>query len=106
MQNIEALSILGISYSSSNDHSKWAVSTDKDWICIGDINRAVRNSVFFSLEIKLLACRAITQRQYIAKFAYTIGPNGRSNADLSVNIANIYACIMHAKLLLTSSVIN
>lgn len=28
------------------DHSKWAVSEDVPWTCIGDLNRAVRIKLF------------------------------------------------------------
>jgi deoxyribonuclease-2 len=29
----------GIAYQNTEDHSKWAVSEQGAWICIGDINR-------------------------------------------------------------------
>jgi len=42
--NVEEITLkqAQITFKSANDHSKWAVSksTDNNWICIGDINRA------------------------------------------------------------------
>lgn len=36
-----------ITFKTTDDHSKWGVSDENsDWICVGDINRAVRNFLF------------------------------------------------------------
>ncbi|XP_076755018.1 deoxyribonuclease II [Xylocopa sonorina] len=44
IHNVETLKFdaANVDYSSSHDHSKWAItdSTNKRWVCIGDINRA------------------------------------------------------------------
>lgn len=39
--NIDEINIkyLNYSFNSLKDHSKWAIGEEKDWICIGDINR-------------------------------------------------------------------
>jgi len=39
--NVANLTILDESWRRSEDHAKWAVTVDKHWICIGDINREV-----------------------------------------------------------------
>ncbi len=41
--NISAIKMdsLNFEFNSTEDHSKWAVSVDDLWICVGDINRAV-----------------------------------------------------------------
>lgn len=42
------IKIANLEFKSSLDHSKWAVSNiSQNWICIGDINREVRNRCFF-----------------------------------------------------------
>lgn len=43
--DLEITEPVEISFKTTTDHSKWAVSTNtttSKWICIGDINRAVR----------------------------------------------------------------
>jgi len=35
------MKLLGESWRVEEDHAKWAVTVDKRWICIGDINREV-----------------------------------------------------------------
>jgi deoxyribonuclease-2 len=35
-----SLSLLGTDWEATNDHSKWAVTQDGKWLCIGDVNRA------------------------------------------------------------------
>lgn len=46
--NVKAISIKDrdMFYRSSKDHSKWAIGTHEVWTCIGDINRAVRLSIY------------------------------------------------------------
>ena len=36
-----SMKLLGESWRVEEDHAKWAVTVDKRWICIGDINREV-----------------------------------------------------------------
>lgn len=51
MLNVESVYLkeVDLSFNSSHDHSKWAVASEnklnKNWVCVGDINRAV--SFFF-----------------------------------------------------------
>ncbi|XP_054271236.1 plancitoxin-1-like [Macrosteles quadrilineatus] len=49
VENVEGVNInvVGESFHSTKDHSKWAVSESKDnpWICIGDINRAMTQAL-------------------------------------------------------------
>ena len=47
------LKLLDESWNKSEDHAKWAVTVDKRWICIGDINREVRLALCW-LEVLLL----------------------------------------------------
>jgi len=35
------MKLLGEFWRREEDHAKWAVTVDKRWICIGDINREV-----------------------------------------------------------------
>ena len=50
--NIESVSLkeVDLEFNSSHDHSKWAVASDNknngNWVCVGDINRAVRVDKF------------------------------------------------------------
>lgn len=50
--------IANVDYSSSHDHSKWAITDTtksiKHWVCIGDINRAV--NILLSILILTLKC--------------------------------------------------
>ena len=46
--NIEMADGSEYSFYNSNDHSKFAIGKEKDFICIGDINRQVRIFLFFS----------------------------------------------------------
>jgi len=39
--NVASVKFLGEYWRREEDHAKWAVTTDKHWICIGDINREV-----------------------------------------------------------------
>ena len=41
VQNVASVKFLGEYWRREEDHAKWAVTTDKHWICIGDINREV-----------------------------------------------------------------
>ena len=41
VMNVATLNLLGETWRRSEDHAKWAVTADKRWICIGDINREV-----------------------------------------------------------------
>ncbi|KAJ8950997.1 hypothetical protein NQ318_006381 [Aromia moschata] len=48
--NVESIFInsVNVSFTTTNDHSKWAVtppSDTKNWICVGDINRAEHQTV-------------------------------------------------------------
>jgi len=39
--NVADMKLLGEFWRREEDHAKWAVTVDKRWICIGDINREV-----------------------------------------------------------------
>ncbi|XP_054263944.1 plancitoxin-1-like isoform X2 [Macrosteles quadrilineatus] len=41
VENVEKISVVGVEFPTTNDHSKWAVSDSqtKPWICVGDINK-------------------------------------------------------------------
>jgi len=38
---VATLKLLDESWRREEDHAKWGVTSDKQWICIGDINREV-----------------------------------------------------------------
>ena len=40
VENIVEMNLVGTKYKEAQDHSKWAISSDGDIICIGGINRA------------------------------------------------------------------
>ena len=44
VHNLREVSPVGLTFPSSKDHSKWAVSLDENnpWVCVGDINRQVK----------------------------------------------------------------
>lgn len=54
--NISKVKIGGAySFPSTDDHSKWGVSdAESDWICVGDINRAVRKTQFISVNPRII----------------------------------------------------
>ncbi|GAB5363058.1 hypothetical protein AAMO2058_000851000 [Amorphochlora amoebiformis] len=37
--NVDTIALNGLEWTIHQDHSKWAISTEGSWVCIGDINR-------------------------------------------------------------------
>lgn len=57
VQSVE-VDVLNVTFTTTQDHSKWAVSNPKQglhWLCVGDINRMV-----------CIQVQSFTHRQYVA----------------------------------------
>uniref|UniRef100_A0A7N6ASI5 Deoxyribonuclease-2-alpha n=1 Tax=Anabas testudineus TaxID=64144 RepID=A0A7N6ASI5_ANATE len=78
--NIEQIQFLLVEFKQGSDHSKWCVSEDKDWTCIGDSNRAlsqfdrpggalcIKNEgvrkAFFDLKFEEEKCSGTSEKQF------------------------------------------